>query len=78
VSYEPINNSTDDTEVESTFSTEDFEAKLLNQKGEVLLQGKNKKGAKVVLKTKGIPNGTYYLHILDGKEVITNQIIIKH
>ena len=81
VSYEPISNNTADIEVANTSVvkiTEDFEAKLLDEKGKILLQGKNKKGSKVVLKTKDIPNGTYYLHIVDGEEVITNQIIIKH
>ncbi|MFC5282454.1 S8 family serine peptidase [Pedobacter alpinus] len=52
---------------------------LLNNKGDILISSQIKKGdKKSVLSTKEIPNGTYYLHINEGKETVKKQIIIKH
>lgn len=55
------------------------DVKLYNQKGEVMLSSlwiENEQ--KLKLDTKNIPNGTYFLHIKEGKETIKKQIIIKH
>ncbi|WP_449438296.1 T9SS type A sorting domain-containing protein [Pedobacter steynii] len=30
------------------------------------------------INTSDIPNGTYFLHIFQGKEIIKKQIIIRH
>jgi hypothetical protein len=53
--------------------------KLFNEKGEILISSLMKENeVKITLDTKNIPNGTYYLHITEGKETIKKQIIIKH
>ncbi len=52
---------------------------LLNGKGEIVKAGKLEKGkSKIILDTSELPDGTYYLHIKDGKETIKKQVIIKH
>lgn len=52
---------------------------LFNEKGEkvslkIIMDGKFKK----TFDTRDIPNGTYYLHIIEGKETVKKQLIIKH
>ncbi|WP_177217415.1 T9SS type A sorting domain-containing protein [Thermoflexibacter ruber] len=55
----------------------DFEAKLLDQDGKVVREGKNQnKEKKISFDVKGLKEGTYYLHILYGKEIEKHQIII--
>ncbi|MFD2731567.1 T9SS type A sorting domain-containing protein, partial [Pedobacter alpinus] len=55
------------------------EIKILNDKGDILISSQTKKGEKTLkLNTKDLKNGTYYLHITDGKETIKKQIIIAH
>jgi hypothetical protein len=55
------------------------DVKLYNQKGEILLSSLWKENEqKLRLETKNVPDGTYYLHITEGKETIKKQIIIKH
>jgi hypothetical protein len=57
----------------------DFEVVLYNDKGKVLKSGKNRKGnLAVVLNTLDIPDGTYYLHITQGKDKTEKQILIRH
>ncbi|EHQ25546.1 T9SS type A sorting domain-containing protein [Mucilaginibacter paludis] len=56
-----------------------FEARIYSDKGRVLASAKNTSVSKyVVIDTSQIPSGTYYLHILKGKETIKKQIIISH
>lgn len=50
---------------------------IFNDKGE-LLKTEIIAGSKAILNIKDIPNGTYYLHITEGKETIKKQIIIEH
>jgi hypothetical protein len=61
-----------------TIATEiDFEAKLIDQDGRVVREGKNQnKEKKLSFDVKGLREGTYYLHILYGKEIEKHQIII--
>ena len=57
----------------------DFEVKLLDSKGRVLSQGKNNSDDnKIHIDTRNIVEGTYFLHISEGKNLIKKQIIIKH
>lgn len=57
----------------------DFEIKLYDNKSQILRSAVNKdKGNKVTLETGSIPNGNYFLHITEGKEVIKRQVIISH
>lgn len=52
---------------------------LFNDKGNAVNSTTIKSGeSKAVLDTRNIPNGTYYLHITEGKETIKKQIIIQH
>lgn len=56
-----------------------FSVLLYNDKGKVLRSAKSKKGPKgVKLDTADIPNGNYFLHITEGKEVTRKQVIIQH
>ncbi|SFF40650.1 T9SS type A sorting domain-containing protein [Thermoflexibacter ruber] len=61
-----------------TIATEiDFEAKLLDQDGKVVRESKNQDNEKELsFDVKGLKAGTYYLHILYGKELEKHQIII--
>lgn len=54
-------------------------ANLYNEKGEKLKTGESiNSGETITFDTRNIPNGTYYLHIIEGKETIKKQVIIKH
>lgn len=56
-----------------------FKAVLFDAKGNRRVESENKSIDNLIsLDTSKIPNGTYYLHITDGKETIKKQIIIKH
>lgn len=56
-----------------------FEVKLVDNKGKVLRTMKNSSEANsIVLDTRDIPNGTYFLHITEGKNSVKKQIIIQH
>jgi|GEM_PF-5087783 len=53
--------------------------KLLNESGKVVMTYKNKLSEKnSVLNVASLPNGTYYLHISDGKSSWKKQVIVKH
>ncbi|GAB4481811.1 MAG: hypothetical protein OHK0057_37000 [Thermoflexibacter sp.] len=55
----------------------DFEAKLLDQDGKAVREGKNQsKEKKISFDVKSLKEGTYFLHILHGKEAEEHQIII--
>ncbi len=55
-----------------------FSAELYNNKGKAIRSGKNGSNSKIVFNTQDIPNGNYFLHIIDGKEVTKKQVIIQH
>lgn len=57
----------------------DFNIELLNKDGKVLKRGKTNSSQKnIVLQVADIPNGIYYLHIFEGKNVSKQQIVIFH
>ncbi len=57
----------------------DFEVKLLNSEGNILKQGRTEADVKrLSLPVADVPNGTYFLHIFQGENVIKKQIVIKH
>ncbi|WP_406823764.1 M12 family metallo-peptidase [Pedobacter sp. KACC 23697] len=59
--------------------TNNFEVKLLDNKGNQLKKGKTSAVAgNVILDVSSLPDGIYFLHIFEAKEVIKKQIIIKH
>lgn len=56
-----------------------FNVKLLNEKGKVLKEGGTTSNNKeIVLQVADIPNGIYYLHIYEGKKVSKQQVVIAH
>lgn len=59
-------------------STQKFMAELINNFGEKIRVGDNLGGKNIVLDTRNIPSGTYFLHITDENQVIKKQIIINH
>lgn len=55
------------------------EIKLYNEKGKALIVSEIKRGEKeIVFDIRNIPDGTYYLHVTEGKEIVKKQIIVKH
>ena len=57
----------------------DKEISLYNNKGTKVKIASIKKGeTKTALDTRDLSNGTYFLHIREGKEIIKKQIIIQH
>ncbi|RYE26635.1 MAG: hypothetical protein EOP45_03615 [Sphingobacteriaceae bacterium] len=56
-----------------------FEIKLYDNKAKIWRSAKNKDSARsLVIDTRDIPKGNYFLHIIEGKSVIKQQIIIEH
>jgi hypothetical protein len=76
IEYNPV----EETSIEkTTISNKQKEVQLFNNKGEIIVSSMMKENeVKLTLDTKNIPNGTYFLHITEGKETIKKQIIIKH
>lgn len=58
-------------------SHEVFEVKLFNERGK-LLRNASSKGGNVKLDTQQLPEGTFFLHIKRGEELIKRQIKIRH
>ncbi len=73
--------STDDTGMPITSTGQAqrrFSYKLYTDKGKILREGENDGKEEVVIDIKDIPNGTYFIHITEGEEVIKKQVIIQH
>ena len=60
-----------------TLDINNIEAKLLDEKGKVIYAGKFNKES-LDIDTSRLVNGTYFLHIAEGNELIIKQIIIQH
>lgn len=59
--------------------TKQFVIELYDNKANLLRKVANAANGKdIVISTQDLPNGTYFLHIIDGKEVIKKQIIVQH
>lgn len=57
----------------------EFSVKLFDEKKKLLFSGNNKgSGESIKADIQHIPNGTYFLHIFQGKKVIKKQVIIRH
>lgn len=54
-----------------------FSVKLYDQKGSVRLSGRNA-GRELIADTRDLPNGRYFLHILENGNVYKSQILIRH
>ncbi|TCD28651.1 T9SS type A sorting domain-containing protein [Pedobacter psychrodurus] len=65
------------TSVKTADHTKAFQIRLLDSKGKVLRNGSAMSG-KATVNIESIPDGNYFIHILDGKEMIKKQVIIKH
>jgi hypothetical protein len=60
-------------------SVSDFTAELYNSKGVIIRKAKNPTNSTaIVFNTADITNGTYYLHVKQGSDVIEKQIIVQH
>ena len=58
---------------------EAFLVQLFDDKGKLIRSAKNPKGSNgIQLNVAEVPNGTYFLHVLKGKETTRQQIIINH
>lgn len=55
-----------------------YEISLYDDQMKIWHQQKSTKGDDISFDTHNIPNGTYYLHIQEGKTIIKKQIIIEH
>lgn len=65
--------------VRTDHTTASFEARLYNNKGQVILTSKNKdNGDTITMDTKRLPDGNYYLVVLQGVEKVERQIVIRH
>lgn len=58
-------------------SSLDYELELLNTYQEIVWKGQLQDG-KAKINTKDLPEGTYYLRIINDKESITRRILVKH
>ncbi|TZF85713.1 T9SS type A sorting domain-containing protein (plasmid) [Pedobacter sp. BS3] len=57
----------------------EFSVKLLDDKGRILKTSKTiKESENLVLPVADIPNGTYYLHIKQGRNLTRQQVVIYH
>lgn len=77
VSYDGIETETTGAQSKKAPKKE-FEVELLNNKGEKVRIGKSNGNGSLILNTQAIPEGNYYLHILDGNKIIKKQVIIGH
>jgi N-acetylneuraminic acid mutarotase len=55
-----------------------FEIKLLNDKGEVIRSAMSNGKSGITVDTRTIPEGAYFLHIIEGEKVIKKHVIIAH
>lgn len=55
-----------------------FRVRLFNNKSQVLTEVNSRKGEAIRIDTKDIPDGTYFLHLIKGKETEKKQVIIRH
>lgn len=82
VSSSPTASKTNDVANSETIQTLDhnqFEIVLYDEKGKKLTQQKNDTQNKdIEINTQNIPNGIYFLHIFEGKEITIKQIVIQH
>lgn len=65
----------DGNQSDKSSKVDDFTAKLLNEFNIVMLWGESKNG-KIVFDVSGIPNGIYFLHVIKGGELSSQQIMI--
>ncbi len=74
-----VNDEAKNKTTESQFLRKKFNVKLLNDKGEVLAEKSNSNlEKKLIIDTKNIKDGIYYLHVTEGKTTFKKQIVIKH
>ncbi|WP_017257289.1 T9SS type A sorting domain-containing protein [Pedobacter arcticus] len=71
-------NKTTSTPPNNGNANKSFSVSLYNDKATSMYQQKSTKGDDISFDTHNIPNGTYYLHIQEGKTIIKKQIIIEH
>lgn len=55
-----------------------FEVKLINSQGVVSRSKKSSNGTSLKIQTGDLPNGLYYLHVVDQNGIVKKQILIEH
>lgn len=55
-----------------------FDVKIFGEKGKLITEQTSDRQKSITIPTMFYDNGTYYLHIIQGKETVKKQIIIKH
>ncbi|MCX2494761.1 T9SS type A sorting domain-containing protein [Pedobacter sp. PF22-3] len=55
-----------------------FSIQLLNVRGQVLRSAESRDGNDIVIPTDKIMDGNYFLHIIQGKDKLKQQVVIKH
>jgi hypothetical protein len=76
IEYAPVEESSTE---KNNLSSMQKDIKLFNNKGKIMASSTMKENeVRLTLDIKNIPDGTYFLHIIEGKETVKKQIIIKH
>jgi hypothetical protein len=56
-----------------------YRIEVYNDKGQILKSAQNENGsASVNIGTADMANGNYFLHIIQGKNVIEKQVMVRH
>ena len=56
-----------------------YHVKVYNDKGKILKSAQNEHGAPdVTISTADIPDGNYFLHVIQGNSVIEKQVMVRH
>jgi len=63
---------------EEAMEKKGFVVRLMDEKGKLMVESSSSSGEDIRINTASMENGTYFLHIRQGKDVIKKQIIVKH
>ncbi len=74
VSIEQIFDETTKAKSTDSVKTQPYEIKIFNEKGEVVSSSKSEEAKKISINTQNLPNGMYYIHIIEGKKVISQPL----
>lgn len=76
---QPYDQRTDMEALSRNTAASKFDYKLFNSNGTLVRSAKNNLSSqKVTINVKDVPNGEYFLHVIQGKEITKKQIIVKH
>ncbi|MFC4213151.1 T9SS type A sorting domain-containing protein [Pedobacter lithocola] len=79
IGYKKIGATADQTKNNDLKEEKDFSVKLFNKNGVLLKEAKTTAiNKEIQLQVSDLPNDTYFLHILQDKEIIKKQVIVQH